>query len=310
MTLERRLRLALWLLRKSGGGRHLHEMTPEEGRTALRRMTVDRATTLHGRPRRMANVHDAEAPAEGGPIGIRIYRPMGAGTAGLVYFHGGGFVTGGIDEADVLCRRIAAESGRSVCSVAYRLAPEHRFPAAVDDAVAALDWVADQADALGIDRDAIAVGGDSAGATLAAAVTQLARDAGGPAVERQVLIYGGFDLSRVYPSAQEMARAPILNAADAAWCVGQYVSGEHDRLDPRASPLLGDLHGLPPALVIVAEYDPLRDEGEAYSDALRAAGNEVELQRFARQPHGFLLMGRLSSQSGRGFSMIGHFLRR
>jgi len=310
VNLEWRLRLALWLLRRSGGGRHINELTPEEARTALRRLTVDRSTALHGKPRPMANVRDVEAPAPGGPMHIRIYWPMQPSSAGLVYFHGGGFVTGGIDEADAHCRRIAAESGRIVCSVAYRLAPEHPFPAAVEDAGVALDWVAEQADSLGIDRNAIAVAGDSAGATLAAVVTRLARDAGGPAIERQLLVYGGFDESRVYPSAVEMAGAPILNAADVAWCVGQYLPAEQDRLDPRASPLLGDLHGLPPALVIVAEYDPLRDEGEAYADALRAAGNEVELRRFARQPHGFLLMGRLSSQSGRAYSMIGRFLGR
>jgi acetyl esterase len=308
MNLEWRLRAALWLLGRSGA-RRLHAMSPEEARNALRLQTVGpRASALHGRPRAMQEVRDLQAPGQAGPIGVRIYRPIGHRRDALVFFHGGGFVTGGIDVTDRQCRRIAADSHRIVCSVGYRLAPEHPFPAAIEDAMAGLRWVAAEAPTLGIDHGAIAVGGDSAGGTLAAAVTQLARDAGGPSIEAQVLIYAGLDASRTYPSEVELSDAPILNARDVAWSLEHYLSSEEERRDPRVSPMLSSLHGLPPALILVGEYDPLRDEGEAYAAALRAAGNEVVLRRYTRQPHGFLLLGRLSSQSGRAFRDIAAFL--
>lgn len=311
MNVEWRLRVALWLLRRTGGGRRLRSMTPAEARVALRSQTTGtRARRLQGVPQPMAEVTDLTALARDVAIPVRRYRPRRASGAGLVFFHGGGFVTGGIEESDTECRRIAFESGRVVFSVGYRLAPEHPFPTAVDDAVAAFSWIAERSAELGIEPTRIAVAGESAGGTLAAVVAQVARDRGRSPIDRQVFIYAGFDPAGHYPSMASDRSPPILAPADVDWCHRLYFADPADMADPRASPIRGDLHGLPPALVMVAELDPLRDEGLAYADALRSAGCEVELRRYARQPHGFLLLGRLSSQSGRGFEDIGRFLRR
>jgi len=310
MNLEWRLRIALWLLRRTGGGRRLHMMTPTEARAALRAQTVgSRAERLHGRPPVMAEVRDVQAVGLARDIPIRIYRPPRARGA-LVFFHGGGFVTGGIDEADIECRRLADMSRRVVCSVGYRLAPEHRFPAAVDDALGAFNWLADNAASLGIDRDAMAVAGESAGGTLAAVVAQVTRATDPALIDRQVLIYAGCDAAGHYPSRSSPERPPILAPADVDWSHRHYLDSPADIDDPRVSPLRGNLRGLPPTMIVVAELDPLRDEGIAYANALLAAGCDVDLRRYPRQPHGFLLLGRLSGQSERAFDDIGRFLRR
>lgn len=310
MKLEWRLRVALWMLGRTGGGQRLHTMTPVEARTALRAQAVGRrARRLQGAHRPMAEVRNMSATGSGGAIPIRVYRPQACNGAALVFYHGGGFVTGGIDEADIQCRRIATVSGRVVCSVGYRLAPEHRFPAAVNDAVAAFVFVVGRSSDLSIDHNRVAVGGESAGGTLAAVVAQSARDAGPSSIDRQVFIYAGFDPGGHYPSRTSTERPPILSPADIDWCHRHYFNDPDNLTDPRASPIRGELRGLPPALVMVAEADPLRDEGVAYAEALRSAGCDVELRRYSRQPHGFLLLGRLSGQSGRAFEDIGRFLR-
>ena len=179
-----------------------------------------------------------------------------------------------------------------VASVDYRLAPEAKFPAAVDDSYAALEWVAANADELSIDRNRIAVGGDSAGGNLAAVVSRMARDRKGPEPIYQLLIYPATDMRMIAASMEENAEGPLLTRASMAWFIEHYLRGEKDKLDPLASPLLAaDLRDLPPAIIVIAEYDPLRDEGEDYGNKLKQAGVPVEVKRYAGMPHGFFSFG-------------------
>jgi acetyl esterase len=175
-----------------------------------------------------------------------------------------------------------------VLSVDYRLAPEHKFPAAVHDSFAATQWIADHAVELGVDRSRIAVGGDSAGGNLAAVVSQIARDRGGPSLAYQLLIYPATDMRMNMPSIDENADGPLLTKASMHWFIHHYVNSDGDRTDPLASPMLAsNVCGLPPAFILTAECDPLRDEGEAYGQRLREAGVPVEVQRYDGMPHGF-----------------------
>lgn len=226
-------------------------------------------------------VADRTIPGPAGDIPVRVYTPDGDGPFGvLVHLHGGGWTIGDLDTHDHPCRTLCAEGGVVVVSVDYRLAPENPFPAAVDDAWAALRWVAEHAAEIGGDPARIAVGGDSAGGNLAAVLAVMARDAGGPALGLQLLVYPAVD-SRAdqterYPSLTENGEGYVLTLATMQWFATNYLPDDDDRLDPRASPLLTpDLSGLAPAHVVTLELDPLRDEGQAYVDALRAAGNDV-----------------------------------
>ena len=212
----------------------------------------------------------------------------------LVYFHGGGWVIGDLETHDGTVRALAAASGVTVVSVDYRLAPEHPFPAAVDDCLAAVRWVADpgSATALDIDPGRVAVGGDSAGGNLAAVVAQQLRD-DGPAVRFQLLVYPVTDVRLSHPSIDQNADGYLLTKADMLWFRGHYV-GDHGWTDPLVSPLLATeeaVRGVAPALVITAEYDPLRDEGEAYAERLRAAGVAARATRYEGMIHGFFSMG-------------------
>ena len=191
----------------------------------------------------------------------------------LVYFHGGGWVIGDLESHDQLCRALANAVPRIVVSVDYRLAPEHKFPAAVEDAIAATRWIAANAARLGIDAGRLAVGGDSAGGNLAAVVSLDARDRGGPRLVHQFLIYPGTDMRMGWPSLERHAQQLPLTRAGMHWFIAHYLRNDGDKTDWRASPLLASsLTGLPPALVITAGFDPLCDEGEAYAEALRKAG--------------------------------------
>jgi acetyl esterase len=240
-----------------------------------------------------ANVSDRTIDGPGGELRIRCYRPeQGQSRGALVYFHGGGFVLGDLDGHDALCRQIAVDARCSVISVDYRLAPEHKFPAAVEDAYAATVWASAHAAELGFDPAQLAVGGDSAGGNLAAVVCQLAKQRGGPRIALQVLLYPMTD-ARTFdrPSSLANATDKFLTRADVIWFIEQYLRDERDRHDPRASPLAAtDLRGLAPALVITAEHDPLCDDGDVYADALRAAGNRVQLTRYPGMIHGFMSM--------------------
>ena len=240
-------------------------------------------------------VRDHSLPGPGGGVlAVREYRPHGAQPVlgALVYFHGGGFVLGSIESHDALCRQIAVDAGCAVFSVGYRLAPEHKFPGAVDDAYAATCWAREYAAALGIDPERIAVGGDSAGGALAAAAAILAKRNGGPSLVFQLLLYPVTDLRTLdTPSHLENAKGYFLTRSAMFWFRDHYLSCIEDRANPLASPLAcADLSGLPPALVVTAEYDPLRDEAEAYAQALTAAGVACKLKRFDGAVHAFVSM--------------------
>jgi acetyl esterase len=261
--------------------------SPDDARqvmTAFREMA--------GPPEDVASVEDRTVPGPAGDIPVRIYRPAGDGLQPvLVFFHGGGWVIGNIDTHDVVCRMLANRAGATVVSVDYRLAPEAPFPAAVDDCVAATKWVAANGSALKIDPARLAVGGDSAGGNLAAVVALAARDAGGPPIAFQLLIYPATDMRMTTPSIAENGDGYFLTAVDMKWFYGHYAANVTDW---RASPLLaGDHANLPPAFVLTAEYDPLRDEGEAYAEALRTAGGSVTVKRYDGLIHGFFSMSSL-----------------
>ena len=240
-------------------------------------------------------VRDHELPGPGGgTLAVREYRPHGAAPVlgALVYFHGGGFVLGSIDSHDALCRQIAVDAGCAVFSVDYRLAPEHKFPGAVDDAYTATCWVRESAQALGVDPERIAVGGDSAGGALATAVAIVAKQKGGPSLVFQLLLYPVTDLRTLdTPSHLENAKGYYLTRSAMFWFRDHYLSCVEDRAHVLASPLAcTDLRGLPPALIITAEYDPLRDEAEAYARALDAAGVPCKLTRYDGAVHAFVSM--------------------
>ncbi|MFA5122183.1 alpha/beta hydrolase [Zavarzinia sp.] len=244
----------------------------------------------------IGKVEDRTIPGPGGDLPIRIYTPVAA-PAGplpvLVFFHGGGFVIGSLDTHDAPCRLLANEARCLVVSVDYRLAPEHRFPAAVDDCLAAVNWVAGHFAEIGADPMRIAVGGDSAGGNLSAVVAQMTRDAGSPKLAFQLLIYPATDALHEGLSRKANAEGYMLDQDLMQWFFNQYVGhlGLEDLTDPRFSPLRHkDLSKLAPAHVIVAGFDPLRDEGLAYADALRAAGVPVTTAEYPGLIHGFCSM--------------------
>jgi len=247
----------------------------------------------------LAEIADTTVPGPAGQIPVRIYRvSLEPNQPGIVYFHGGGFVIGSLESHDGTCRRLAHGAECTVVSVDYRLAPEARFPAAVDDSYAATVWVADHAKDLKIDPSRLAVAGDSAGGNLAAVVAILARDRGGPKLCHQLLTYPVTDLAFKSDSYITNGQGYFLTQEMMAWFGLQYLPPGHDAEDPLASPLYtADLSGLPPATVITAEYDPLRDEGEAYARRLAEAGIPTELVRYDGVIHGFFSMNGLIDQA-------------
>jgi acetyl esterase len=247
----------------------------------------------------VAKVEDREIPGPAGPIPVRIYWPLGAtGTLPLItYFHGGGWVICDLDSHDGSCRALANETGSVVVSVDYRLAPEHRFPAPAEDSYAAMVWAAEHAAELGADASRHAVAGDSAGGNLAAVVALMARDRNGPALRFQLLVYPVTDVSPGrdrHGSQTDNATGYFLTTSGMDWFRGQYLPEGEDGSHPYASPFMADdLSNLPPAFVVTAEFDPLRDEGEAYGAKLAAAGVPVEVLRADGMFHGFFGMGEL-----------------
>ena len=223
------------------------------------------------------------------PIPIRVYRPtLEQDLPALVYFHGGGFVICNLDTHDRLCRNLANASGAVVVSVDYRLAPEHKFPAAAEDAYAATCYVAEHAAEFGVDPNRIAVGGDSAGGNLATVVALMARDRGGPSLKFQLLIYPVVDVDDDSPSMREYGHDHFLTRESMDWFIESYIGREEDRRSPYASPwYASDLRGLPAAMVITAECDPLCDQGEAYARKLQSAGVPVVLKRYEGMIHPF-----------------------
>ena len=236
-------------------------------------------------------VVDGSIPVDGGEIPVRLYVPGGGRYPVFVYYHGGGWTFGDLDAYDHSCRALANAAGCLVASVAYRLSPEHRFPVAPHDCYAALQWAAANAASFGGDPARLAVGGDSAGGNLAAVVAQMARDRAAPALRYQVLVYPVTDHGFETASYRENGEAYLLTTALMRWFWSQYLGGHGDGASPLASPLrCGDLTGLAPALVITAEFDPLRDEGEAYAARLRTAGVAVTQTRYDGMIHGFFTL--------------------
>ncbi len=250
-------------------------------------------------------------------VPLRLYRPMHAAVAAgqalptLVYFHGGGWTIGDLDTHDVLCRQLCAQSGVAVVAVDYRMGPEHRFPAAVDDALAATRWIRHHADSLGLDGTRWAVGGDSAGGNLAAVVALLMRDGGDAPLKLQLLIYPATDMRAVAPSHTHNGQGYLLTQESIRYYRGHYIADEAQWADWRASPLLASSHvGLAPALVITAGYDPLRDEGRQYADVLSAAGVRTQYICFERQIHGFITMGRIIDEANTAVALCAAGLKR
>jgi acetyl esterase len=255
-----------------------------------RAITSRQARAIAGRPIELPRVEATEIPGPGGAIGARLYVPPPSADSGglLVYYHGGGHVKGDLDTHDTTCRFIAKASGVGLLSIDYRLAPEHPFPAATEDAAAALRFAFEHAERLGFDPARIAVGGDSAGGNLAAVATLAAKAGEAPMPAFQLLIYPVCDFSHKRPSYNEFSEGFYLTEADMDWFRGHYLADPEAASGWRASPLLApDLSGLPPAYVLTAGFDPLRDEGEEYAARLRAAGVPVALRRHDGLLHSF-----------------------
>jgi acetyl esterase len=284
-TLDPTLQLMLSGLHAVGIDGLVVDDDPAASRAQLRGMILN----LPG-PQIHVAVNDISLPGPAGEIPARHYRPAGGVAAPLlVFYHGGGWTIGDLDIYDVLCRLTCRDAGIHVLSIDYRLAPEHPAPAALEDAYAAFEWAYEHAAELGAIGGQVAVGGDSAGGNLAATVCQLARDAGGPAPVLQWLIYPRTDFSAQTRSLSLFARGFLLTKRDMDWFESQYLRASGlDKADPRVSPLLAEsLAGLAPALIAVAGFDPLRDEGESYAEALRAAGTPVDLRSMGSLTHGF-----------------------
>jgi len=271
----------------------MHEGSPADAREAFRKLTVEARQPEQVVP--VDSVEDVEVPGPDGPLAARVYRPAAPGPVPtVVLFHGGGWVIGDLETHDNMARSICRDCEAVVVSVDYRLAPEAPFPAAVDDALAATRWVAAHLDDLGGD-ERVALAGDSAGGNLAAVVSQQLRDEGGPRLAGQLLIYPATDVTGDHASRVENAEGYFLDLPTMAWFMNHYAADAALHTDPRLSPLRQeDLAGLPPAVVVTAGFDPLRDEGEAYADRLAEAGVPVQLRRFDSMIHGFFDMGMFS----------------
>ena len=287
-TLDPEVQALLEAMRAEGGP-PMESLSVEEARQGAR----DLCRRLGGTPAPVARVEDVECSGPAGAIRVRIYRPDSGGPRpALVYFHGGGWVIGDLETHSGVCRAVAHRSGAVVLAVDYRRAPEAPFPAAVEDCFAAARWALENAGALSIDPGRVAVGGDSAEGNLAASVSLKCRDEGGPAFALQVLVYPVTNVASLdTPSYHEFAEGYFLTKSQMEWFARHYCPNPEDRRHPHASPLLAaDLGRLPPALVITAECDVLRDEGESYAGRLEAAGVPVTCHRLPGVIHGFLVM--------------------
>jgi acetyl esterase len=294
----------------------------EAGRPAYETLTAPEAREFYMQARLVSNpeppdlqsAEELAIPAAHGTIPASLYTPKtlreSDGLAPcLVFFHGGGWVIGNLETHDVVCRKLASEGELKVISVDYRLAPEHKFPAAVDDSIIATKWIAANASKLGIDASRLIVGGDSAGGNLAAVVALDARDGDGPAIAGQLLVYPATDFSRKHPSHSEPETSILLTHSVIGWFSNHYL-GDADINDWRASPARAKtLAGLPPAYVLTAGGDPLRDEGDEYAARLKQAGVHVTYRHFPGQFHGFFTMGKLLNQANVAVSEIAAWLK-
>lgn len=277
------------------GIKKLLDSLPPEASLEVTELPLEQAlSTLRSRPDPVIpvdnppDIEDRTIPGPEGEIAVRIYRATQIRPKGIVVnFHGGGWVSGAITNDDFFCKLLARESGYVVVSVDYRLAPEHPFPAAIDDANAAVSWAAGKASELGVDSGGVVVSGCSSGANLAAACAVRARDEGGPAIDGQILLYPALDATCKSPSFEANAEGYLLSARTMRWFWTQYLQGDENRDNPYASPLEADLAGIPRALIFSAGYDPLRDDAKAYADKLAESGVEVEYHCYDGLIHGF-----------------------
>ena len=287
----------------------VHTMTPEEARASYRSR---RAFTQPDAPE-VFKVEDKLVSANGVSVAVRVYHPHAAPShstlPGLVYLHGGGWTIGDLDTHDVLCRSLCLQAGIVVVAVDYRMGPEHKFPAAYDDSVAAFNWTVAQAASLGIDASRIAIGGDSAGGNLAAAACLGLR---GQSVQPafQLLIYPATIMWQDTTSYHANGKGYMLTKESIAYYTENYLRNREDAKDWRASPQLAESHaGLPPAFVMTAGFDPLRDEGLMYADALTKAGVSSQYICFERQIHGFITMGRVMQEANTAVSLCASALK-
>jgi acetyl esterase len=271
---------------EAAGAPAMDTLSPVEAR-----LTTD-FSALAGEPEEVGKIENRNIPGPEGEIPVRIYTPKGEGPfPALVYYHGGGWVIGNLDMVDVPCRLLANKANCVVVSVDYRLAPEHKFPAAADDSYAAAKWVVENAAYIQADPERVAIGGDSAGGNLAAVVALMARDKGEISLAYQMLVYPVTNHSYATESYTENADGYMLTKDSMVWFWNHYLRNEQDGKNPYASPLQAEeLSGLPPALVLTGEFDPLRDEGEAYADRLKEAGVSVEATRYDGMIHGYFWM--------------------
>ncbi|MDM0114732.1 alpha/beta hydrolase [Variovorax sp. J22R133] len=286
-----------------------HTLTPDDARRLYR----ERRSFTQPEPPPIARVEELQAEGPLGPIPLRLYAATTEDKAlpVLVYFHGGGWVIGDLDTHDTLCRQLAIQAGCAVVSVDYRMAPEHRFPAAVDDAIAATRWVHREAARLGLDASRLAVGGDSAGGNLAAVVAIAARDAGDLPLKFQLLIYPATDMRRCAASHTTNGEGYVLTRDSITYFHDHYITDAALDMDWRASPLLHkDLTRLPPSLVLTAGFDPLRDEGLQYAHRLTESGSRSTLVNFERMIHGFVLMGKALDEANTAVALCATELRR
>jgi acetyl esterase len=284
----------------AAGGKALHECTPAEARAF-----GEAFAALAGPAPVMARAEDHMVAVDGGQIPVRVLVPPQGARGVIVYLHGGGWVIGTIDEYDTLARKLAERTSCAVVLVEYRLAPEHRYPVAVDDCYAALEWVADNAEQIaGRPGVPLIVAGDSAGGNLTAVMAQRSRDRNGPTIDLQVLVYPVTDVDFDRASYTAADNQLILTREAMVWFWDHYVPDAGRRNEPDASPLrAASLAGLAPAVVLTAEHDVLRDEGEAYAEALAAAGVPVDFRRHDGQTHGFFSLLMLPG-SERGFQQV------
>jgi acetyl esterase len=277
----------------AAGAPPLHELSVEEARQVIVQLFG-----TQGDPEPIGAIQDRTIPGAAGEMPTRIYTPSGTGPFPiLVYFHGGGWVIGNLEAYDATCRALTNAAGCMVVAMEYRLAPEHKFPAAPEDCYAATQWVAANAPTIGGDPARIAIGGDSAGGNLTAVVAHMARDRGGPALRYQLLVYPVTDYHFDTVSYRENAEGYLLTKDSMVWFWNHYLRSAADGANPLASPLrAANLQGLPPAMVLTAEFDPLRDEGEAYAARLQEAGVPVTLKRYEGMIHGFFSLGAVFAQ--------------
>lgn len=291
---------------EAGGGPALWEIPVEQARE------MSAVMGAMDEPPDVAAVEDRVIPGPAGDLPVRIYIPDApAPRPVMAFFHGGGFVICSVDTHDGLARRLANATGAVVVSVDYRLAPEDHCPAAADDCYAATVWTHEYAAELGGDPARLVIAGDSAGGNLAAVVAQMARDRGGPPITLQALIYPVIDAACDSPSYTENAEGYFLDAAGMRWFWDHYLGPDGDGAHPHASPIrASDFTGLPPAVVVTAEYDPLRDEGEAYAEALAAAGIAVTQRRYDGMIHGFASMPMLFPEAEDAVALVAEATRR